>query len=298
MKSNITIDSLFSEKINQIHDLPAEVDWNSKIGWLEYQKQYHSDKAKIKKLQLYLSSAAAVFVMIFLLFIYNQNAANKTISINNLTTKIREVTLPDNNTVWLNKNSSVEYPTSMDKEQYEVSVKGEVFIEIHDLKSKRYVIKAHNAIVYAETQTSFNIKAFPDEENIDITVKSGALTVTDESYHQGLSLLVTQGNYCSVHKSRKLVYASENINDNYLAWKTGELVFDELPIATVSDILAKYYDIKIELEDVSVAYCLFSGTFKQKPIDLVLNQIQSDLNFTIIKTGDLITVSGKGCLEN
>jgi ferric-dicitrate binding protein FerR (iron transport regulator) len=290
------IDELFRDKINRIQDLPADVDWDSIKGRAEYQKQYPTVNGKIKRLHVYLSSAAAALILITLSVIFIQKAANETVSFSNLTAEIKELTLPDGNSVWLNKNSSVEYPSKINKEQYDISINGEAYIEISYLKSKKYTIKAQNARVFAETPTSFNIKARTDVENIDITVASGAVTIADESYRQGLALLVTQGNYCSVHKSRKLVYTAQNIDENYLAWKTGKLIFHNQPIATVSDILALYYDTKIELEDASLAYCLFSGTFEQKPIDIILNQIQADLNFTIINTGSKITFSGKGCL--
>jgi ferric-dicitrate binding protein FerR (iron transport regulator) len=290
------IDNLFCNKINRINDLPADVDWNRKKGWSEYQKQYLSGKVKTIRLQLYLSSAAAAVILILLSVIFYEDVTDRTVSFNNQSTGIKEITLPDGNSVWLNRNSSVEYPPRIKSELFEISVKGEVFIEINDLKSNKYIIKAQNTRVFAETLTSFNIKARTDEDNIDITVASGAVTVADEIYEQGLALLVTEGNYCSVHKSRKLVYASENINDNYLAWKTGKLIFHNQPIATVSDILSKYYDTKIELEDFSIAFCLFSGTFERKPINVILDQIQSDLDVTIINTGSKIIFSGKGCL--
>ncbi len=296
VESKNNIDELFRDKINRIHNLPADVDWNSIKGWSEYQKQYPSGKVKIKRLYVYLSSAAAALILITLSLIYIQKAANERVKFSNPTAGVKELTLPDGNAVWLNKNSSVEYSAKINKEPYEISVNGEVYFELAYLKSNRYTIKAQNATIVAEAPTSFNIKARTDQENIDITVASGAVTIADESYRQGLALLVTQGNYCSVHKSRKLVYTAQNINENYLAWKTGKLIFHNQPIATVSDILALYYDTKIELEDASLAYCLFSGTFEQKPIDIILNQIQSDLNFTIINTGGKITFSGKGCL--
>jgi ferric-dicitrate binding protein FerR (iron transport regulator) len=239
---------------------------------------------------------AAALILIALSLIYIQKAANERVTFSNLTAGVKELTLPDGNAVWLNKNSSVAYPSKINKEPYEISINGEAYIELTYLNGKKYTIKAQNARIFAEAPASFNIKAWTDQENIDITVASGALTIADESYRQGLALLVTQGNYCSVHKSRKLVYTAQNIDENYLAWKTGKLIFHNQPIATVSDILALYYDTKIELEDASLAYCLFSGTFEQKPIDIILNQIQADLNFTIINTGSKITFSGKGCL--
>jgi transmembrane sensor len=290
------IDNLFRNKINRINDLPADVCWTREKGWSDYLKKYLSGRVKTRSLRLYLSSAAAAVIFVLLSVIFYKDVTDRSVSFNNESAGIKQLSLPDGNSLWLNRNSSVEYSPKIKNERYEISVKGEVFIEINDLKSNKYIIKAQNTRVFIESPTSFNIKARTNEDNIDITVLSGAATVADESYEQGLALLVTEGNYCSVHKSRKLVYASENINDNYLAWKTGKLIFYNQPIATVSDILAKYYDTKIELEDPSIAYCLFSGTFERKPIDVILDQIQSDLGFSIINTGNKIIFSGKGCL--
>ncbi len=293
--SNHKIDRLFRDKVNQMHDLPADIEWNSRKGWSQYREQFLPGKIEIKRLYLYLGSAAAALIIVLLYIIY-QNPAGDSVIIDNITSEIKQITLPDGNSVWLNRNSSVRYPSTIDKDQYIITVHGEVFIELTSMKSKKYTIEAQNARIYAEKPGSFNIKARAGDENINITVASGMVTIADESYGQGLALLVTQGNYCSVHKSSKLVYTAKNINDNYMAWKTGKLIFHNQPIATVSDILSQYYDTTIELEDASIAYCLFSGTFEQKPLDIILNQIQTDLNFTIINTGNKITLSGKGCL--
>ena len=110
-------------------------------------------------------------------------------------------------------------------------------------------------------------------------------------------MLVTEGNYCSVHKYQKLIFAAANKNENYFAWKTGNLVFDNSYMATVTDVLSKYYDIKFEFEDKSLAYCQFSGVFINKSIDYILSQIGKDLNFEIEKTDELIRLSGNGCNE-
>jgi len=292
--NNINIDDLFKDRINQINDLPDNVEWNSKKGWSEYEKQYFTVKVKVRRIYYYLTAAASVLIMVALFVIFNRN--DKIISVHNQTEEKMEFSLPDGNSVWLNKNSSIEYPSRIAKKQVKILVNGEVYIEISNLRSQQYTVKAHNAIVIAEALASFNIKSYPDEDNTDISVASGAIKIVEEKYKQGLALLVTQGNYCSVHRSQKLVYASINKNDNYLAWKTGKLIFNNQPLATVMDILDKYYDAKIELENDAIAYCLFSGSFEQKPIEVILNQIQSDLNLKIINTGKKIIFSGKGCL--
>jgi ferric-dicitrate binding protein FerR (iron transport regulator) len=242
-----------------------------------------------------VATAAALFIAVFYLLQF-QIRGNDKLLVSNETDKIMEYTLPDGNKVWLNRNSSLEYPDPINKDYYKFSITGEAYFEILTLQIPKYEIKAHNAVIMAERPGEFNIRARTQEDNVCVTVKTGALKIKEVSYNEGMALLVTEGNYCSVHQSQNLVYASANRNDNYMSWKTGSLTFNSLPMATVTDILAEYYNTTIELDDQSLAYCLFTGTFSDQSIEAVLHKMQTDLSFEFLNTGDRILISGKGCL--
>ncbi len=106
---NNNLDDLFKNKINQINGLTKNVNWNSKKGWDEYQKQFKSKNKQNRKLFLYISSIAAPFILAFFSIIHYQNSKNKLILVTNQTSKVNQTLLPDGNKVWLNKKSSVEY---------------------------------------------------------------------------------------------------------------------------------------------------------------------------------------------
>ena len=210
---------------------------------------------------------------------------------------IKKVLLPDNNMVWLNRNSGIIYPKKLKKETSTVSIFGEAYFEfLPDIDLKYHVI-AENALVKPESGSSFNIYADPDKESTEISVREGAVTVSEETDRNGLALLVTEGNYCSIHKYQKLIFSAKNKNNNYLSWKTGTLIFDDTHMATVKDVLTKYYDVQIVFEGKALAYCQFSGEFREKPLIDVLNLISSELKFDINFKGDIISFSGKGCVQ-
>ena len=294
MKNN-SLDNIFKEKINQAEGLPENIKWNKYKGWLDYKQKHVSANIFSKRALLYASSAAAAILILFSV-LYYQSAVNKTITVYNQSAIVKEIMLPDGNKIWLNKNSFIEYPSKLDKDLKVINVGGEIYVELKKMENANYIIYAHNAYILAEKNASFNIRAYGHEDNIDVTVASGAIKIADQSYEKGLSLIVTEGNYCSVHKSQKLVYAATNTNNNFAAWKTKKLIFDNQPIATVRDILAEYYNTDIELEDKDIAYCLFSGSFEKQSLDYILDKIRSDLHFKIENTGTKITFSGKGCL--
>jgi len=289
------IDDLFREKINQINDLPINSKWSKTFGWDGYQKKYKNPHMISKKMLIYLSSAAAAIIFISIFFI-NNDASGKMVSVSNNTGKSKEVKLPCGNSVWLNNKSSVEFSSKIDTDEFQVTINGEVYVEINNLKSKHYIIRSHNAVVKLEVPASFNIRGYANEQSIDVTVNSGMVKVLEENYEEGLELLVTNGNYCSVHKSQKLVFATANSNQNFMAWKTGEFIFNNTPMETVAEVLAQYYGTEIDLLDNNLAYCKFSGTFGIQNMDLILNQIKSDLKLEILNAGKKITISGQGCL--
>lgn len=203
---NNNLDDLFKNKINQINGLTKNVNWNSKKGWDEYQKQFKSKNKQNRKLFLYISSIAAPFILAFFSIIHYQNSKNKLILVTNQTSKVNQTLLPDGNKVWLNKKSSVEYLHKTNKELYKLTVNGEVYVELSKKRSKKYIIKANNAIISTETLSSINVRAYTEEPNVDITVNKGIIKVMEKSYEQGMVLLVTQGNYCSVHKTQNIIF--------------------------------------------------------------------------------------------
>ncbi len=295
MKGN-NIDKIFREKMELLSGLPENISWNKDTGWLQYQSQFHTEKPWQRRIIVSLLSTAAILAVVLFVVIQEPFSGSKTIFKQNKTAEVSRINLPDGNMAWLNSNSSVMYSSKISPENFELRVTGEVYLEIPSLNNEKYTIKAFNAIVVVEKAASINIKAYSDNENVDINVITGAIKVFEEGSPNGLALLVTQGNYCSVHKSQKLIYASVNNNDNYLAWKTGKLTFEDQPIATVVDILSEYYNRPIEISSESIAYCTFSGSFEKPAIESILNKIQEDLNFQVNYTGTKITISGTGCL--
>lgn len=290
------LDKLFKTKVGQNTDLPKDIQWNSKLGWDQYQEKFASSKTVSRQMWLYVGSAAASILVFFLVYTNLFKTTNELVVVENTTGHLKEVQLPGGNTVWLNRNSSIEFFSKMDKKVYEISVQGEVYFDIRELKSKEYLISVENAYVRVNNSAAFNVREIADEENIDVTVTSGAVKVGEQTYDEGLALLVTEGNYCSVHKSHMLVFASSTTNENYMAWITGKFTFNDTPMETVINVLAEYYNTDIELENPGLAWCMFNGSFDADNINLILNQIHADLDAVIKNAGYKITISGQGCI--
>jgi len=254
-------------------------------------------KRKIKANIYWLYMAASVIILFGLvLFIDAPKPHIVSIVEKNNTDAPKQIILKDGNTIWLNSGAKISYVTSKNAIYNIISLKGEAYFEFTNTQKNNYQILAHNAMIKVETPSRFNVKMAANDENINITVGKGAIKVLESTSDKSLTLLVTEGNYCSVHKSLKLVFASANSNPNYLAWKTGQFIFENMAIATVTDILSEYYPVTFSFENREVAACRFNGTFQNKSLEYMLKKIESNTNCQITAQNGNFIVTGKACL--
>jgi ferric-dicitrate binding protein FerR (iron transport regulator) len=259
-------------------------------------KQTAYRESKSLKSHLKYAVAACVFIALGLLglFIIDPFPTEVIVEQNN-SNEPQKVTIAKNKLVWLKQGAEISYVKGRRKELSVISIKGEAYFDFSESKQTNYQVLAHNAIIKVETPAAFNVQMLPAKENINITVKSGAIKIQEGSNDGSLTLLLTENNYCSVHKTEHLVFSSVNTNPNYLAWMTGELIFDNQSMATVTDMLAQYYQVEFQFENMQVASCTFSGTFQNKNIEYILNQIQNTTHCTIAKQEGIFTITGKPC---
>ena len=90
------------------------------------------------------------------------------------------ITLPDGTRVWLNAGSSLKYPTFFANNQREVTLDGEGYFEVSENADRPFIVHTQSLDVRA-TGTSFNLKAYPQEECIATTLLSGKVCVESSS---------------------------------------------------------------------------------------------------------------------
>lgn len=290
--SNNSIDNIFKEKVSGVTTTPEGTSWTTEKGWDEYQKMHSKSIKPFSKIILLATSAAATIAIVIALSISTNIFSPKVIIATNSSDSIKELILPNGSNVWMNKNSTIAYSTRKNGE-FNMNVDGEVYVQITGELKTPYTIKAGSAIIAVKSPATLNIKGYPSDNDIDITVQNGSVSVSDNVLGRGLALLITKGNYCSVSRTNSLVFATANTNDNYLAWKTGQIVFNETPMATVTQVLHQYYGKEITIADDTVAYYSYTGTFNNASFESVLALIQSDIDVEMSKNENTIIISKK-----
>ena len=189
---------------------------------------------------------------------------------------INEITLPDGTLVTLNSSSTLEYPRKFNGDIREVTITGEAFFDVQPDPDKPFVINAGDMQVKV-LGTSFNVRAYPEAESVEVVVETGLVQVTNrngEVQAEQAVLMLNPGEKGILYNLPGTIEKSFNTNPNYIAWKTRNLIFNKTPLKEVVQYLEDIYHIDIQLEDNELEKLVLTAHFERKPHDFILSVIQ------------------------
>ena len=192
----------------------------------------------------------------------------------------REFILPDGTHAWLNRNTRLSWPHEFRGSTRNVSLTGEAFFEVVPDKDKPFIFKA-GEIAVRVTGTSFNVAYRGKPEKVEVYVETGSVIL---SLPSGESLVLDPG-YVGIASDEKLL-RSLNENRNYMAWKTGLLVYEDTPLSDLLPDLEKTFGIGIIAEDPSILDYRITTTFDHDPAETIVNVICITFNIRYVKDGN------------
>ncbi|SEK39729.1 FecR family protein [Chitinophaga rupis] len=211
--------------------------------------------------------------------VYDAGAAGG-ISYNTITTpygrKFRLV-LPDNTTVWLNAGSSLRYPTAFTGAERLVEVTGEAYFEIAKNPAAPFLVKVNDQTQVKVLGTSFNVNAYNDEANVNVTLLQGAVLVETAG---GRKLQVRPGQQARVQQDASITLLDNVNTDQVIAWKEGYFNFEGASLQQVMRQLARWYDIEVVYEGNKIPDITFEG---ELPSTLQLTQMLKILSRVEVK---------------
>ena len=227
--------------------------------------------------------AASVVVLLGSLGIYLSRHVTRTFQ---ASTSPQEFILQDGSAVTLNRNSSLTCPLSFRKNLREVTLKGEGYFEVEGAPDRPFVIHAGKIDVRV-TGTTFNVSAYKAADDIEVTVRSGEVTVSsrDEVRH---TLHLTRGSMAVYHKPGGQLEFSTDIDRNYLSWKTRSFIFDDRELGEIAELLNEVYGANISIPSDSLRKARITTTFKGESLDAILHVLSATLDFKVVHSGDRI----------
>ena len=256
---------------------PVDVD----LAWEKVRKQVRfNDSAQLISFSYRKTFAIAASILLVFgigLWLYHNVNILAWKQVSTLA-ETKRLELEDGSVVWLNKNSVLEYPAKFGATR-NIKLNGEAFFEVAKDAANPFIIFAGGTTTQV-LGTSFNVRAYSTETDIEVSVTTGKVWF---SAKQDSEKLVSLPGYTGRYYTKAAAMEKLKTGDNYLAWKTGELVFNHTMVPEVLRDLEKYYGIKLKIKDTAVTSVSFSGGLNRQPLNSALEILKSSLGLRIIR---------------
>ena len=200
--------------------------------------------------------------------------------------------LSDGTWVYLNAESVITYPQKFVGEKREVTLEGEAYFQVTASKERPFVVKTKDMDVLV-TGTEFNVKAYPDELNVQTTLLRGKVAVFAG---------IDKKEKIEIEPNQQAEWSRENVKlqvrevdpDLFVAWKNGQFLFRQDRLEDIMKTLARWYDMEVFYLDESIKNMAFAGKLdRSEDITPILNVLRATDKLTVEVNGKRIVLGVK-----
>ncbi len=244
---------------------------------------------RIGPLRRLLQYAAAALLLLaggYWLFFSAGEQTAPMVSIQTAAGERQEISLPDGSMIALNENSELAYPADFTERR--VLLTGEAFFEVTKLNGKPFTIEAEGTATTV-LGTAFNVRAYPGEEEVAVSVQSGKVALQKASDEQK-KVLLEAGEAGVYHKQEETV--EEVPISNAASWKTQRLEFDKIKMAYVVEALERHFKVDVELANPELLNCTFIGSYPDPKLEDILAAFTFTMDMKVSREGNTIVIDG------
>ncbi len=219
-----------------------------------------------------------------------------------------KVVLPDSTEVWLNAGSKISYAKNFNDSERRLNLIGEAYFDVTANKEKPFLVQTSDILVRA-LGTKFNVKAYPEENEITTTLEEGIVDIrlingkkTSEDivlkpnekvvYRKKSNELVETTpekkadiDQLTIQKTEKIEINSNVKTELYTSWKDKRWIIEGENLESFVKILERRYNITIIFNDDELRTAKFTGIIENETIEQLMEALRltSPLAFEINK---------------
>lgn len=214
----------------------------------------------------------------------------------------KTIVLADGTRVTLNAASTLSLEEGYGTANRNVYLAGEAFFDVAHNKTLPFIVHVAKYKVKA-VGTKFNVKAYANDEYSETSLLEGKVQILiDKGEHNVLYKTLEVNQKFVLHRQETVTHkvdddlaivplsfgdTSENIET---AWMNDHLIFDDLPLSEIKNILERKYGVRINILNNTVAQCHYSASFQDESIGAILKALQLSYPFSYKINGTTITI--------
>jgi transmembrane sensor len=235
--------------------------------------------------------------------VFKSEKNEKWIEVLNDQNNTKYIALPDGSSVRLSPASKISYPETFVKKDREVLLNGEAFFDVTKNPDSRFKVYTSD-VVTTVLGTSFTVKAFDQDKDVRVVVKTGKVTVSanapqSEKHKPEKNELVLLPNQQVVYQ-RDDQKMKRSLIENPLQVGPADitrhnLVFEDVPVAKVFESLQKGYGVQIIYDADLMAGCQLTAELGQEPLFEKLGMICKAIQARYELIDGQIVIYGSSC---
>lgn len=205
----------------------------------------------------------------------------------------RTVFLSDGSRVKLNAESKLIFLNPFDDHERVIHLEGEAFFEVAPDSKRPFIVKSGN-LETTVLGTSFNVLAYPQDNNIVIAVRSGKVAVKDvklktQNDHNS-NILLSPQEMAVYSKKEHVTVVSDFDPLKTFGWSEGTLFFDNACIGEFEKKLERWYGVDIVIQRNQPIAKGITGVFKNQSLEEILmgTKDASEFNYEFLSNGKVL----------
>lgn len=292
----------YFEDMQTIFDRASSIQqwqqFDTDAAWNKVKDKLHTNgkvvSIKHSGLSWYMRIAASVLALVVVGYLVYRITDKPVVTMAVATEEqVLQDTLPDGSTTFLNKTSSIAYQYNPREKVRRVKLVGEAYFDVKHEEEKPFIIETEE-IVIEDIGTTFNVKAYPESNTVEVFVETGEVAFYT---NQNPGVRLVEGETGIYDKTSKTFSKYAEADTNVLAYKTRVFHFANADLGTIVESLNAVYEKKIRLSDDRLRSCRINVSFTGEPIETIADIIAETLNFKITTSEKEILLEGSGCGE-
>ena len=194
-------------------------------------------------------------------------------------------TMSDGTRVWINAASTLKYPAKFAADSRTVYASGEIYLEVaKDAGRPFYVVV--DGITVKVLGTSFNIRAYADENDTKVTLLEGkiAAQINDKEY------TLTPGKQLKRDKTFGETSVRTVDPAEIVSWTRGYYIFKKARLQEVVNALKNWYGVNIMLSS-GASDIIYTGVVnKEEKLEVFLRRLEEVSNVKCSCNGKFVTI--------
>lgn len=190
-----------------------------------------------------------------------------------------QLVLSDDTRVILNADSRLRYPVRFAANSREIWISGEAYLQVAPNAKQPFIVHTGKTAIRV-LGTEFNVTAYQNDPVTEITLVHGKVRVEvngkQEELNPGYQVRVD-------HADMRVENKKVNVYD-YVAWKDGLLLFDDVSLEQLMIRLGRWYNIHFEYRHEELKQKKFTGGFRRyEDIEKILDMVGkvNDVDFKV-----------------